>query len=405
MKNRNTTIIFVVCLLIVAAVSAIISIQVLNSNKEALSEKDELSEAQTLKNEYIQKAKNYVENMTLDEKIGQMFYLDLEGLETGYRSGKYFPTSISDSQIENLKKYKIGGIIYFAKNLTDKTALIKYNYNLQTASKIPLFIGTDEEGGDISRLTEQGNLGVRRFPDMRVIGDTHNPIQAYNVGRTLAVQMLMLGFNMDFAPVADIDTNDKNPVIGKRAFGTTPDAVSDMVANEVQGFQEQNMSSVLKHFPGHGDTNTDTHTGSAATNANLKRLQNVEFKPFEAGIKAGADFVLTAHILLPNATDDNLPATMSKEIIINQLRDKLKFSGIVITDALDMDAISQNYTNDQIAFNCVNAGVDILLMPKDFYGVYNSLKKYVEDGLISEERINESVIRIITTKFERGLLK
>jgi beta-N-acetylhexosaminidase len=356
-------------------------------------------------NECAKKADEYIKHMTLDEKLGQMFYVDLESLETGFRSGKYFPTSISDAQIENLKKYKVGGVIYFAKNLTDKAALIQYNELLQANSKIPLFIGTDEEGGKISRLGDQGNLGVTRFPDMRTIGDTGDPKQAYNVGVTLGNEMKTLGFNMDFAPVADINTNEKNPIIGRRAFGATADAVSPMVASEVKGFQERNMSSVLKHFPGHGDTGTDTHTGSATVSANLDRLQNVEFKPFEAGIQAGADFVLTAHILLPNATTDNLPATMSKQIITDQLRDKLGFQGVIITDALDMDAISKNYTDDQIAFNCINAGVDILLMPKDFYGVFASLKKYVEDGVIGESRIDDSVKRIIATKFKRGLLK
>lgn len=192
-----------------------------------------------------------LKTMTLDEKIGQMFMVNLEELETGYIEKKYFPTVINEKQITNLKKYNVGGVIYFSGNLTTKEALVKYNKDLQGSSKYSLFIGVDEEGGKISRLGSNSNIGVTKFPPMKEIGDTGDVNKAYNVGETLGKELKALGFNLDFAPVADVNTNPKNPIIGDRAFGSDANKVSEMVAAEVKGMQAQNISSALKHFPGH----------------------------------------------------------------------------------------------------------------------------------------------------------
>lgn len=352
----------------------------------------------------VSKVDKIINSMTLEEKIGQMFIVNLEELETGTIYKNYFPKTINSKQIENLKKYNVGGIIYFSGNLTTKEALIEYNKNLQLNSKYPLFISIDEEGGKVSRLGSRGNMGVTKFPPMRSIGDTKDTKQAYNVGVTLGSELKTLGFNLDFAPIADVNTNPNNPVIGDRSFGDNQNLVASMVSEEVKGMQEQNISATLKHFPGHGDTSTDTHTNRAVVNSDINRLKQVELVPFESGIKADVDFILTAHISLPNITGDYTPATMSKEVLTNILRKDLEFKGIIITDALDMDAISKYYTSEEIALNCINAGVDILLMPKNFEEMYSSLLKLVNDGKISEERINESLRRILDVKIERGLI-
>ncbi|MDR1033549.1 MAG: glycoside hydrolase family 3 protein [Bifidobacteriaceae bacterium] len=346
----------------------------------------------------------YIAKMTLEQKIGQMFIIDLEALETGKRTEYEFPTAISDAQIQNLSKYKVGGIIYFSGNLTDRDSLVNYNKNLQSNSDIPLFISVDEEGGSVSRLAKHGNMGVTVFPNMQEIGATGDSHNALNVGETFANELSPLGFNLDFAPVADVNTNPENPVIGPRAFASDANLVAKMVVAEVNGLQSK-ISAVLKHFPGHGDTTQDSHTGKVKVNANLERLRKVELLPFKAGIDAGVDAVLTAHIDLPNVTDDGLPATMSREIVTDLLRNELNFQGIIITDALDMEAISDYYTPQQIVTNCINAGIDILLMPKYFYDTHDAFLAAVQSGEISEARIDESLRRIVSIKVKRGVIK
>ncbi len=345
-----------------------------------------------------------LKKMTIEEKIGQMFIVSLDALENGSIKG-YFPTNINDKQIANLKSYNVGGVIFFTKNLTDKSTLTKYVKDLQTNSKYPLFISVDEEGGIVSRLGRSGNFGVTYFPNMSEIGATNDESKAFNVGDTLGKELKALGFNLDFAPIADINTNPNNPVIGNRSFGNTKELVSKMVVAELTGLQGQNVSATLKHFPGHGDTSTDSHTGLALVNSDKKRLESMELVPFKEGINAGADFVLTAHISLPNVTGSNIPATMSKVIVTDILRDELQFKNVVITDALDMGAIANYYSTEEIVTNCINAGIDIMLVPKDLEGAFNAVKKGLENGTITEQRINESVRRILEIKIKRDIIK
>lgn len=342
--------------------------------------------------------------MTLDEKIGQLFIVNLDELENGSIKG-YFPTIINDKQINNLKKYNVGGVIFFTNNLTNKDTLIDYINDLQNNSKYPLFISVDEEGGIVSRLGRSGNFGVTYFPNMRSIGDSDDESKAFHVGDTLGRELRTLGFNLDFAPVADINTNLNNPVIGNRSFGTTKEVVSKMVVQEILGLQTQKVSATLKHFPGHGDTSTDSHTGLPIVNSDKDRLNSIELVPFKAGIEAGTDFVLTAHIALPNVTGNNMPATMSKDIVTNILREQLEFKNVIITDALDMGAITNNYTMEETVLNCINAGIDIMLMPKDLDVAFHTVQTAIKNGTITEERINESVRRILEIKIKREIIK
>lgn len=365
-------------------------------------------------------SKEILEKMSLEEKIGQLFFVRPEALEgrnidttidptlleeslENQRDRDKKPTiNISDLQKENLDKYNVGGIAFFGKNIVSREQVIKYINDLQNNSKYTLFIGADEEGGLVRRLSYNEDMGVAKFPNMREIQNTKD---AFNVGATLGKEMKDLGFNLDFAPVADVQTNPDNKIIGNRAFSTDAKEASKMVEAVVKGFLKENFSSTLKHFPGHGDTLKDSHIGIASSDADLNTLLNREMLPFETGIKAGADFVMTGHISLPNILSNHMPATMSKEIITGILRDTLNFKKIIITDSLEMKAILNYYKTDEIITNCIMAGIDVLLMPKNLEEYFTRLKRMIIDEKIKEERINESTKRILDVKVERGIIK
>ena len=210
--------------------------------------------------------------------------------------------------------------------------------------------------------------------------------------------MKELNFNVDFAPVADVFSNPENTVIGDRAFGSDPELVSEMVSMTVKGLQSEGVLATLKHFPGHGDTAEDSHSGYASSYRSLEELERCDFLPFRAGIEVDAAFVMAGHISLPNVLNDQTPASLSYEIVTELLRKKMQFNGIIITDALNMGAISQHYSSGEAAVMAVDAGVDMLLMPADFYAAYEALLNAVQEGRISQERIDESVLRILQTK-------
>jgi beta-N-acetylhexosaminidase len=347
------------------------------------------------------RAEQILAGMTLEEKIGQMFVVSTADLATGTR-GQDVETELDEVQQANLVRYAPGGVALFDGNIRSAAQLAQYVADLQTNSKYGLLIATDQEGGIVDRLAR---IGVTRFGNMATIGASGDVTQAYHVGATYGREMKALGLNVDFAPVADVNTNPRNPVIGVRAFGSDADVVSGMVAEEVKGLQANGVVATLKHFPGHGDTATDTHTGMAVVGNDLARLRLVELVPFRAGIVAGADLVLTAHIKLPNVDPSGLPATMSKVVVTDLLRGELGFSGVVITDALDMAAISDYYTPIEVVTNCVAAGVDILLMPKQYFVMHEAFVQLVRDGTISEERVEESALRIVELKLKYGVME
>ena len=293
------------------------------------------------------------------------------------------------------------GLLFFGKNIVTRDQVINYIEDLQNNSKYTLFIGADEEGGLVRRLSNKEGMGVTKFPNMREIGLTKNPKAAYNVGSTLGREMKELGFNMDFAPVADIQTNPENKVIGNRAFSTEAKEVSEVV----KGFLAENFLSTLKHFPGHGETLKDSHLGIASSEVDYDTLMEREMVPFKKGIEAGADFVMTGHISLPNILSNHMPATMSKEIMTGILREALDFKKIIITDSLEMRAIINYYKTDEIITNCIMAGIDVLLMPKNLEEYFTRLRRMVIDEKIKEERINESTKRILDVKVDRGIIK
>lgn len=334
-------------------------------------------------------------SMTLEEKIGQMFFIGRRTDENGQ------PQLSLDSSLKTvIDKYKPGGFIFFAENLDNIDQTVSFINSLQETSRIPMFIGIDEEGGIVTRLNRAEALHSTFMPEPFVIGRTNNSEYAYRASKAIAKEVKSLGFNLNFAPVADVFSNPSNKVIGRRAYSDDANIAAEMVSEAVKGAVDAQIIPVIKHFPGHGDTLQDSHTGIAIVENNIDRLRKVEFLPFKAGINAGAGMVMTAHVLTPHITDDNLPATLSKTMLQDYLRNELGFDGVIITDGLEMSAISAYYSEEEAVVMAVEAGVDMLLLPRDFEKAFNSILEAVRANLISEERIDESVRRILTLKKE-----
>ncbi len=339
---------------------------------------------------YIQKMIN---NLSIEEKIGQLFIFEIRG------------HLFIDAGIEDfINTYKPGGIIFFANNIKNDQQVKDLINGLQKVSKIPLFIGVDEEGGLVSRLGKNKNISVTHLPPALTVGNKGDTKLAYYSGRVLGKQLRDLGFNMDMAPVADVNTNPNNPVIGNRTYSADPHIAGDMVSNVIKGLHEENIIAVIKHFPGHGDTSTDSHLGTVVSPHKRERLDQIEFIPFIKGIDARVDSIMTAHMVMPGISSAPLPATLNPEIISGILREDFGFEGLIMTDALDMGAISQNYTSAQAAILAIKAGVDILLIPDNQPKAFSGLLENVNNHDISVDRINESLTRILKVKLNRNII-
>ena len=389
---------------IIVVLSAILAMLTIR-NKKAQNAVAAIQEVQTAdseenaREEKKTEAEKILETMTLEEKAAQIFFVtpeDITGVNTATVAG--------DATRQALETYPVGGIVYFSKNILEPEQIRSmlentWNYS-QEVMKIPVWLGVDEEGGQVVRVAENPMFQVSRYESMRSIGDTKDPDQAYQAGETIAAYLKDLGFNMDFAPDADVITNPQNTVIGDRSFGTDPALVGEMTADAVAGFQDQGISACIKHFPGHGQTEGDTHEGYAYTEKTLEEMKNSDLIPFQEGIKAGTDFVMVSHISAPNALSQDLPASLSSEIITDLLRGEMGYEGIIITDAMNMGAIAENYDSAQAAVMSFQAGADMILMPEDFQAAYQGILQAVSSGTISEERLNQSVVRILETKLE-----
>lgn len=336
-----------------------------------------------------------LDNMTTEEKVGQMLMMDFR--KNPDDSGM---TVLSEDVAQKIADYHLGGVILFAENLDTAEQTKELISDMQQAADLPLFIGMDEEGGMVSRLDKSRipHTSIPNAADMQ--GDT---AQAEDAGKEIGSVLSNLGINVDFAPIADIHTNPDNTVIGDRAYGTDAQTVADMASAFAKGLEEENVSATAKHFPGHGDTSTDSHDGMAVSEHDLQRLKEVEFVPFQRLAAEGIDLIMVGHITMPNVTDDGLPASLSKEAI-DLLRQELDYDGVVITDAMNMGAIVDYYPDGEAAVKAVEAGVDIVLMPADLQAAYEGLCAAVEDGEISEKRLDESVERILSLKYDRGML-
>lgn len=334
--------------------------------------------------------------MTTEEKVAQLFFITPDALNNTET------TEAGDVTRSNFSQIPVGGFVLFENNIISPEQTAALNQNLKNISMerigVEPFIGTDEEGGTVLRIADVASFGVADVGDMSGIGATGDPGQASQVGSTIGAYLSQYGFNLDFAPVADTLSNPENTVVSQRSFGTDANLVSQMVAAEVQSLEAQNVSAVLKHFPGHGSTSADSHNGAAVSYRTLDELRTIDLLPFQAGIAAGADFVMAGHISLPNATSDGLPATLSAELLTGVLRQEMGFQGIIITDAMNMGAITAYYSSPQAAIMAIQAGVDMILMPSDFRSAYSGVVAAVNNGTISQERLNESVRRILSAK-------
>ena len=334
-------------------------------------------------------------DMTVEEKVYQMMFVTPESL-----TGVGQVIQAGNTTKEALEKCPVGGIIYFSQNIKSREQVTQMITTTQDYSKIPLFIGVDEEGGRVARIASKPEMETTKLGPMKNVKSYE---EAYSVGQTLGKELKELSFNVDFAPVADVIIYEKNSEIGDRSFGTDPEGVAGCVGEVVKGLEENGVSSTLKHFPGHGSTKVDSHTGYSASERTLEELRQCEFLPFKKGIEAGCDFIMVSHMTLVNATSEKLPSSLSKEVITGYLKSELGFEGIVITDSLSMGAITQEYGNGEAAVMAIEAGNDMLLMPKDIKIAADAVIKAVNEGRISEERINESVRKILTIKKEKGM--
>ena len=349
-----------------------------------------------------EQAAQLVSQMTLEDKIAQMFVITPNAL-TGYASGV---TAAGDTTKEAYQSRPVGGIVYMADNLTDPEQTTTMLSNMQEIARertgLPVFLCVDEEGGSVARIAGNDAFGVTDVGNMSDIGASGDVQNAYNAGSTIGSYLAALGFNVDFAPVADVLTNPDNQVIGQRSFGSDAQTVAGMVTSELQGLSAAGVYGMVKHFPGHGGTSGDSHDGAVSTDKTLEELMAEELVPFQSAIDGGVNFVMVGHISAPNVTGDNAPATLSKVLITDVLRGQMGYNGIVITDAMNMEAITGFYNSDKAAVLAVTAGADMILMPADYNTAYTGILNAVNDGTITEERINESVTRIVKAKLAMG---
>lgn len=369
---------------------------------ESLEEETEIFLASEKTEEEIlqEKVTEYLDKMTMEEKAAQLFIVLPEALMEGVSN----VTAAGTATQEAINQIPVGGFIYMENNLQSSQQVTAMLENVQKFSKerigLPMFLCVDEEGGAVARIGGTGKFDVPAALSMAEIGQRKNADEAYEIGETIGGYLSNLGFNVDFAPVADVWTNPENQVVKKRAFGSDANVVSYMANATAKGLMSQGILSCLKHFPGHGNTTADTHAGYAYTDKTKEELYECELTPFLEGIKNDVPLIMVGHISLPNVTGDDTPASLSPVIMQELLRKEMGYEGIIITDAFNMGAIANQYSSGEAAVKALQAGADILLMPKDFQSAYEEVVLAMNDGRLSVERIDESLKRILTKKIE-----
>jgi len=332
-----------------------------------------------------------IDKMTLEEKIGQMIIAGVQG------------TSASPEDERMIKEQHVGGIIFYKNNLADPASVVRFANQLKQwneSHSVPLLLSVDQEGGRVSRLP-----GLDLLPTAQEIGQWNSQEAAGEIGAILGEELKGMGLNMNFAPVLDINNNPKNPVIGDRSFGSTAEIVSSMGIEVMKQMKQTGVIPVVKHFPGHGDTETDSHLDLPIIHKSEKDLTQLEWKPFVNAIEEGADAVMVAHILFPQI-DEHYPSSLSPAVVTGQLREKLGFEGVILTDDLTMGAITNRYGIGEASVLSVQAGSDIVLIAHEYSNVDKviaALKQSVANGTLSEERIDESVRRILQLKTKFNL--
>lgn len=362
------------------------------NNSITNDEKENINGTDEIMREEKEPIDDKINSMTLDEKIGQMII-------TGFNGSEY-----NDDMDRLINEYKVGGVILFARNIEDSNQMIDLTRALQeNNNNLPLFISIDEEGGRVSRLPDD----VEKFPSAFTIGLINNQQTAYENGKEIGYTLKRLGINLDYAPVLDIYSNENNTVIGDRAFSKEESIVSTMGIATMEGIEDAGVIPVIKHFPGHGDTEVDSHYGLPIVYKTLEELRNFEFIPFVKAIKNGCDVIMVSHIIL-NEVDSSNPASLSKIVISDLLRKDLEFDKVVITDDMSMGAITSIMSIEEACIKSIEAGCDILLLGnayEEIEQVINSIKLKLYNGEISEEQINKSVKRILELKKKYNMME
>ena len=362
------------------------------NNSITNDEKENINGTDEIMREEKEPIDDKINSMTLDEKIAQMII-------TGFNGSEY-----NDDMDRLINEYKVGGVILFARNIEDSNQMIDLTRALQeNNNNLPLFISIDEEGGRVSRLPDD----VEKFPSAFTIGLINNQQTAYENGKEIGYTLKRLGINLDYAPVLDIYSNENNTVIGDRAFSKEESIVSTMGIATMEGIEDADIIPVVKHFPGHGDTEVDSHYGLPIVYKTLEELRNFEFIPFVKAIESGCDVIMVSHIIL-NEVDSSNPASLSKIVISDLLRKDLEFDKVVITDDMSMGAITSIMSIEEACIKSIEAGCDILLLGnayEEIEQVINSIKLKLYNGEISEEQINKSVKRILELKKKYNMME
>jgi beta-N-acetylhexosaminidase len=351
-------------------------------------------------------------SMTLEEKVGQLFMTHVYGTTADTQDRADVAANQKMYGVDNaeqlMDKYKIGGIIYFAwtNSVKNPTQIANLSNGIQDAalaqpSKVPSLIGIDQEGGIVARIGPPAT----QLPGNMALGAGRSPRDAQDAAAINGDELAAMGINWNFAPVADVNVNPANPVIGVRSFGENPDLVADMTAAQTRGYTSAGVAGAAKHFPGHGDTATDSHTGLPVVDHTREEWERLDRPPFQAAIDAGVPAIMTAHISVPALDPSGDPATLSEPIMTGILREEMGYDGVVITDALDMAGASATYGNDRVPVLALKAGVDMLLMPPEFDKAYDAVLGAVASGELTEQRIDTSVRRVLKLKHGLGIVE
>ena len=363
------------------------------SETEEISQETQKQEETHESKEPSSFAETKLAEMSLEEKVAQMFAVMPEAIS--YSS----PVTRGEELQEGINEYPLGGILFMGPNIISQEQIKELIENVQTYSEdrigLPMFTFVDEEGGSVRRVSGkvEGISALKSAAEMAAEGD-----DIYQTGKRAGSYLSDLGFNVDFAPVADVVSEDSSLVIEDRSFGSDPYKVAECVTDFAKGLKEQGVMSTFKHFPGHGPTATDTHNDSAYIYKSVEELEAWDLIPFQAAIDEDAEFIMISHAAVNALDSDGTPATLSKAVITGLLKDRMGYEGIVVTDALNMGAIADHYSASEAALMAVEAGADILLEPSDFATAYNAVLEAVKSGEISETRVDESVGKIIGLK-------
>lgn len=338
--------------------------------------------------------------MTLEQKVAQLFIVTPEALVEGVSQ----VTQAGDMTREGVTARPVGGIVYFAQNLLDPeqttTMLANVKQFYADAGNVAPFIAVDEEGGTVVRVADNEAFGAQDVGDASALGSAGDTEAAKRAAEQIADYLMPLGFNLDFAPVADVVDPLRSDTMGLRSFSSDAAVAADMVRAEVEGFRDKKMLCCAKHFPGIGAAAGDSHEGAITIEATNEELETVDLVPFRAAIEAGVPMIMVGHVSLPNIVGDSTPAPLSSAVVQGMLRDSLGYTGIIVTDSLSMGAITDYYTPAEAAVAALKAGCDIPLMPERLDEAYQGVLSAVQVGELTEERLDESPTRILTAKQE-----